>query len=79
MGEGGCTGTLETGGSGAAANGERRATGDSLRGCSGELAFMKFVICVRSGLRRGASTFKWYFFKLNEYLPYLRNNCLCLC
>lgn len=44
------------GGGGGAARGDRFATGDSLRGGSGEFARMKFVICVRSGLLRGAST-----------------------
>lgn len=47
-----------TGGGGGAARGDLRATGDSLRGGSGEFALMKFVIWVRSGLRRGASTFE---------------------
>lgn len=45
-----------TGGGGGAARGERLATGDNLRGGSGEFARMKLVMCVRSGLRRGAST-----------------------
>lgn len=44
------------GGGGGAARGDRLATGDNLRGGSGEFARIKFVICVRSGLLRGAST-----------------------
>lgn len=59
VGDGGCIRTRgATGGGGGAARGERRATGDNLRGGSGEFARIKFVICVRSGLRRGASTLK---------------------
>lgn len=45
VGDGGCIRILgATGGGGGAARGERRATGDSLRGGSGEFARMKFVI-----------------------------------
>lgn len=55
MGEGGW---VLAGGGGGKARGDLLATGESRLGGSGELARMKFVMWVRSGLLRGASTLK---------------------
>lgn len=51
-------GRFRAGGGGGRARGDLLATGDNRLGGSGEFARMKFVMWVRSGLLRGASTLK---------------------